>query len=520
MSAVTVDGKVILTAEQADVLGKIIVAVETGGQVYGKGKWDDYTPPHHIPTAKEVTVTLGAPQFYGVEAKTLIQMIYRADQAFFEKTDPERIVFPMLEAKRDWVAEQWNPSSAQKNVLIKLISSEVGIRCQTELLTSQMAKFVALCARTYTTDPSAVIMYCEIAHLGGTNAAKRIFGRCTGFTLDEILASLAKDQKDAYYKTNGVGCTVYWSRHVTCVSMIRSHIAQTSQGGKALDALTRAKILLRQPKGDTMTGYTPDGKSYFVAAGKWYRDPQKGDVIYFYSTAKGRVGHVGIVEKVDTASKIVYTVEGNTSSSQYAENGGCVARHQYSYAYQGGTNRVNGFGRPDFNGAGVTADAFVAKAVSYLGYMEKASNSQLESFTGNAGSNNYQKFQKEVGAGNGDQWCQYFVDAMAYETCAGIATAGKTSSSTTSGSQETVKKNITLQTVNYGTTGSSSLLLQTILKILGYKGKDGRDLSLDGDAGSNTIYAVKQYQKNNGLSVDGSAGKNTWTKLLKCLIVG
>ena len=168
-----------------------------------------------------------------------------------------------------------------------------------------------------------------------------------------------------------------------------------------------------------MTGYTPDGKQCFVDAGAWVKKPKKGDVIYFYSTAKGRVGHVGIVERVDTGSQLVYTVEGNTSSGEYAENGGCVARHCYSYAKMGGQNRVNGFGRPDFAGAGVTAEQFVKTAVSFLGYLEKRSNKDLDSKTANAGSNNYQRFQRDIGAGNGDQWCQFFVDAVALYTCEG-----------------------------------------------------------------------------------------------------
>jgi hypothetical protein len=107
-------------------------------------------------------------------------------------------------------------------------------------------------------------------------------------------------------------------------------------------------------KESSMTGYTPQGKAYFVQAKRWYTTPQRGDIIYFYSSNKGRVGHTGIVERVDTSKKMVYTIEGNTRVDTYAENGGCVARHSYSYASIGGTNRVNGFGRPRYNDLIVT----------------------------------------------------------------------------------------------------------------------------------------------------------------------
>lgn len=48
-------------------------------------------------------------------------------------------------------------------------------------------------------------------------------------------------------------------------------------------------------------------------------------------------------------------------------------------------------------------------AKNEVGYLEKATNSMLESKTGNAGSNNYTKYGKVMGC-NGDFWCDAFVD--------------------------------------------------------------------------------------------------------------
>ena len=70
-------------------------------------------------------------------------------------------------------------------------------------------------------------------------------------------------------------------------------------------------------------------------------------------------------------------------------------------------------------------------AISYLGYLEKRSNADLDSKTANAGSNNYQRFQRDVGAGNGDQWCQYFVDAIALYCCQSSTTSSASSASST-----------------------------------------------------------------------------------------
>ena len=70
--------------------------------------------------------------------------------------------------------------------------------------------------------------------------------------------------------------------------------------------------------------------------------------------------------------------------------------------------------------------------------------------------------------------------------------------------------------VQLGSTGLSVLLLQEILIARGFKGKDGKALSLDRSAGENTIYALKQYQKSRKgvLEVDGICGTATWKDLI------
>lgn len=72
-----------------------------------------------------------------------------------------------------------------------------------------------------------------------------------------------------------------------------------------------------------------------------------------------------------------------------------------------------------------TAQDMIRTAEKYIGYEEKASNRDLESFHANRGSKNFQRFQPYAGAGNGAQWCQYFVDACAREACGGDMTAAQ-----------------------------------------------------------------------------------------------
>ena len=70
--------------------------------------------------------------------------------------------------------------------------------------------------------------------------------------------------------------------------------------------------------------------------------------------------------------------------------------------------------------------------------------------------------------------------------------------------------------VKLGSEGTSVLLLQEILIARGFKGKNGKALSLSRKADANTIYALKQYQKsrNGVLVVDGACGENTWKDLI------
>jgi len=62
-------------------------------------------------------------------------------------------------------------------------------------------------------------------------------------------------------------------------------------------------------------------------------------------------------------------------------------------------------------------DDLVNKALSYEGYLEKASNSSLDSFTANAGSANYTCFARDYKIHTGisvqaQPWCDVFVDMM------------------------------------------------------------------------------------------------------------
>ena len=89
--------------------------------------------------------------------------------------------------------------------------------------------------------------------------------------------------------------------------------------------------------------YCPTGVNQFKKMGCWYNsNPQKGDVIFFKDSS-GLSCHVGIV--LEVSSDKIYTIEGNTSSTQgVIANGGAVCKKQYSKTY----HRILGYGRPNY----------------------------------------------------------------------------------------------------------------------------------------------------------------------------
>ena len=69
----------------------------------------------------------------------------------------------------------------------------------------------------------------------------------------------------------------------------------------------------------------------------------------------------------------------------------------------------------------------------------------------------------------------------------------------------------TYNQISYGSKGSDVTELQKLLNQNGYS------LDVDGDFGSKTQAAVKDYQQKNNLAVDGIAGNQTWSALKKAM---
>ncbi|SHI11515.1 CHAP domain-containing protein [Sporobacter termitidis DSM 10068] len=74
--------------------------------------------------------------------------------------------------------------------------------------------------------------------------------------------------------------------------------------------------------------------------------------------------------------------------------------------------RDAGTGSNGGDGVSAQANKLAEIAASYVGYLEKATNAQLDSFTANAGRGNYTIFGQWYGM-NGQPWCAEFVSYCA-----------------------------------------------------------------------------------------------------------
>lgn len=77
------------------------------------------------------------------------------------------------------------------------------------------------------------------------------------------------------------------------------------------------------------------------------------------------------------------------------------------------------------------------------------------------------------------------------------------------------------ETVRNGSIGSDVVCLQLVLSLLHYTGADGKPLNIDGECGTNTVYAIKRFQSDmkaygadiGASSPDGIFGEKCWNIL-------
>lgn len=106
-----------MTDHEKLVMRNIIYAVETGGQVYGQKDYADFTEAYTNSSA-EHAITIGAGQWYGNEARTLLLKIKTTDAATFSKYDTAGVAADLN--KTDWSNYQLSKTSAKAKAIALL----------------------------------------------------------------------------------------------------------------------------------------------------------------------------------------------------------------------------------------------------------------------------------------------------------------------------------------------------------------------------------------------------------------
>lgn len=376
-----------LSKTNLEILVKIIYAVETGGQVYGNCRYDDFTEAY-TNSSNETAITIGAGQWFAGEAKTLLQKIKEKDPDTFKKLDSKDEIAADLKSA-DWSKYQLKKSSAKAKTIVKIISSAAGKEVQDSLVREQMEKYVTEAEKLGVTDQAALMMCANFRHQGGLSAVKRVLGKTEKpYTLDHIYFACCTDTG------NQVGA--YKSRqkfvYTTLKSKVNSNVKEETKMGvtaqQIIDimdswvGLSRAKGT-HKPIIDLYNSHKPLARSYavgyndsycdttvsaafikagavdliggtecgveehvklFKKAGIWIEDgtitPEKGDIVVFNwddatQPNDGYSDHIGVVRSV--GSKNFETTEGNMS-------GGVVGHRTVAI----GWGYIRGFARPKY----------------------------------------------------------------------------------------------------------------------------------------------------------------------------
>ena len=410
-----------MNTEQKKALRKIIYAVETGGQVYGKQDYSDFTEAYTNSSA-EYAITIGAGQWYATEAQTLLKRIHDADTALWDRFDTADVWGDVQ--TEDWSCYNIASVRQKAKCIVNLISTNVGIQCQDNLMDEQLSAYIQEAERLGVTDPAGQAMCANFRHQGGQGAVTRILAKTAKpYTLDNLYKACQSDTG------NQVGA--YRSRQRFVYESLKKYFPKERAdmaNDKAINALIKiaeAEIGYLEKKSNSQL----DSKTANAGSGnytKYWRDvypsyqaqpwcaafvswcfekafgletakkllkhwpytycptlgdlftqnanPKVGDIVIFFRG--GEFAHTGIVTAV--SGDRFETIEGNTSgASGIVDNGGGVCKKSYYNSQLPGTK----FCTPDYSivkntntGSGVisqSADEKKMNTVAYVARMAK-----------------------------------------------------------------------------------------------------------------------------------------------------
>ena len=250
-----------MNKQNITVLRKILYAVESGDQTYGK---QDYSAFAGVGANcdNEKAITIGAGQWYAGEAKELLYRIQRGNPKLFKDMDTVGLEADLL--LKSWATYGVSAGSAKGKCIINIISTAHGKKCQDEYMEDQIQTYAQSITKTYGTMPDSAMMECiNILHQGGDAALKRILAKIAKpYTADKIYSALCEDPADP--TPNQVGD--YTDRQKAVINMIHTYADNTEKEGLAMTKTEKAIRQMETWAKDDSHGYDQD-----------YRWGEKGD---------------------------------------------------------------------------------------------------------------------------------------------------------------------------------------------------------------------------------------------------
>lgn len=450
-----------------EVLRKILYAVESGGQVYGHQNYSAFAGVG-ANCSNEKAITIGAGQWYAAEAKLLLQNIQKKYPAEFSKLDTAGIVSDL---KKSWNTYGVSAASAKGKCIISIISSACGIKCQDELMETQIAEYAANIEKTYGTMSDDGMMECiNIIHQGGSSALKRILAKTKKpYTAKTIYAALCTDPADP--RTNQVGD--YTTRQKKVYEFITKYASDAATGVATTTGTTK--------KEESAVSTVQDRINKAI---NWMEETAKDDRHgYCQDHRWGTDGDYDCSSAVITAWEQA-GVPVKTKGATYTGNMLSVFT---ANGFQDVTALVN-----RSTGAGLVRGDVLLNTVHHTA-MYCGDGKEVEASINEKGTAH--------GGKPGDQTGKEFL-IRAYRNYPWTNVLRYTGGNSASAA---IKNYLEI-----GDSGSDVKTMQTMLIKVGYScGKSGAD----GDFGSDTDSALRKFQKDKGLTVDGQYGTNSKAKL-------
>ena len=224
----------------------------------------------------------------------------------------------------------------------------------------------------------------------------------------------------------------------------------------------------------------------FIKAKRYDKNPKVGDAIFFKGTRHAGANHIGIVIKVTSTE--VTTMEGNTSSKAFDDNGGMVAKKVYKRT----DSKILGYGHPKYDTT-LQKGSKGEKVTVLQKNLNKVMGTKLDP-DGDFGSNTEEALK-------------------AFQKKYKLTVNGKYDSATSKKMEELLKAKkstvkVATATLKKGSKGENVRVLQANLKKA-----LSIELATDGDFGSKTEDAVKAFQKKYKLTVNGIYNTTTANKM-------